>query len=44
MLALREGDGHLSYILRPGLHETIDAIDKYLITLKTPPPNTVYPN
>ena len=35
------GDGHTSYLL-PGESQTRDAIDHYLITGETPPPNTVY--
>lgn len=39
VLLTRDGDGHTSALL-PG--ETRDAIDHYLLTGKTPPPNTVY--
>jgi pimeloyl-ACP methyl ester carboxylesterase len=41
VLLSRIGDGHTSYLL-PGESETRDAIDHYLITGETPPPNTVY--
>jgi pimeloyl-ACP methyl ester carboxylesterase len=41
VLLTRIGDGHTSYLL-PGDSQTRDAIDHYLITGKTPPPNTVY--
>jgi pimeloyl-ACP methyl ester carboxylesterase len=41
VLLTRIGDGHTSY-LRPGESQTRDAIDHYLITGETPPPNTVY--
>jgi pimeloyl-ACP methyl ester carboxylesterase len=41
VLLTRIGDGHTSYLL-PGESETRDAIDHYLITGETPPPNTVY--
>jgi pimeloyl-ACP methyl ester carboxylesterase len=43
VLITRIGDGHTSYLL-PGESETRDAIDRYLITGETPPPNTVYDN
>jgi pimeloyl-ACP methyl ester carboxylesterase len=39
VLLTRDGDGHTSALL-PG--ETRDAIDHYLLTGETPPPNTVY--
>jgi pimeloyl-ACP methyl ester carboxylesterase len=41
VLLTRVGDGHTSYLL-PGESQTRDAIDHYLITGETPPPNTVY--
>lgn len=41
VLLTRIGDGHTSYLLS-GESETRDAIDHYLITGETPPPNTVY--
>ena len=41
VLLTRIGDGHTSN-LRPGESQTRDAIDHYLITGETPPPNTVY--
>ena len=41
VLLTRIGDGHTSYLL-PGESQTRDAIDHYLITGETPPPNTVY--
>jgi pimeloyl-ACP methyl ester carboxylesterase len=41
VLLTRIGDGHTSYLL-PGESETRDAIDHYLLTGETPPPNTVY--
>ena len=40
-LLTREGDGHISYMI-PG--DTRDAIDHYLLTGETPPPNTVLPD
>jgi pimeloyl-ACP methyl ester carboxylesterase len=40
VLLTREGDGHTSSFLRPS--RTTNAIARYLITRKTPPPNTVY--
>jgi hypothetical protein len=43
VLLTRIGDGHTSYLL-PGESQTRDAIDSYLITGETPPPNTVYDN
>jgi pimeloyl-ACP methyl ester carboxylesterase len=43
VLLTRIGDGHTSYLL-PGESQTRDAIDHYLITGETPPPNTVYEN
>jgi pimeloyl-ACP methyl ester carboxylesterase len=43
VLLVREGDGHTSYrTTRPS--RTRDAIDEYLITGKTPPPNTILPD
>jgi pimeloyl-ACP methyl ester carboxylesterase len=41
VLLTRSGDGHTSYLL-PGESQTRDAIDHYLLTGETPPPNTVY--
>jgi pimeloyl-ACP methyl ester carboxylesterase len=41
VLLTREGDGHTTYLL-PGPSRTRDAIDAYLISGETPPPNTVY--
>src|SRR5829696_6443807 len=41
VLLTREGDGHTSFFV-PGAQRTRDAIDTYLITGETPPPNTVY--
>jgi pimeloyl-ACP methyl ester carboxylesterase len=41
VLLTRVGDGHTSYLLQ-GESQTRDAIDHYLITGETPPPNTVY--
>jgi len=41
VLLTREGDGHISYLV-PGAVRTRAAIDTYLITSETPPPNTVY--
>jgi pimeloyl-ACP methyl ester carboxylesterase len=43
VLLTRIGDGHTLYLL-PGESQTRDAIDHYLITGETPPPNTVYEN
>jgi hypothetical protein len=42
VLLTRDGDGHTSSWLTSG--HTRDAIARYLITKKTPPPNTVYPD
>jgi pimeloyl-ACP methyl ester carboxylesterase len=42
VLLTREGDGHTSSFLRPS--RTNDAIARYLITRRPPPPNTVYPD
>ena len=42
VLLTRDGDGHTSSWLTSG--RTRDAIAHYLITKKTPPPNTVYPD
>jgi pimeloyl-ACP methyl ester carboxylesterase len=42
VLLMRDGDGHTSSWLSGG--RTRDAIAQYLITKKTPPPNTVYPD
>jgi hypothetical protein len=41
VLLTREGDGHTTYLL-PKPSRTRDAIDAYLISSETPPPNTVY--
>jgi pimeloyl-ACP methyl ester carboxylesterase len=41
VLLTRVGDGHTTY-LQPGPSQTRDAIDTYLVTGETPPPNTVY--
>ncbi|HEU0113032.1 MAG TPA: alpha/beta hydrolase, partial [Thermomicrobiales bacterium] len=38
VLLTRIGDGHTSYLL-PGASQTRDAIDHYLLTGQTPPPN-----
>jgi TAP-like protein len=43
VLLTRDGDGHTSYWL-PGPSQTRDAIDAYLISGATPPPNSVYPD
>jgi pimeloyl-ACP methyl ester carboxylesterase len=40
VLLTRDGDGHTSSFLQPS--RTNDAIARYLITRRTPPPNTVY--
>jgi pimeloyl-ACP methyl ester carboxylesterase len=40
VLVTRAGDGHTSYLL-PAPSQTKDAIDHYLLTTETPPPNTV---
>jgi pimeloyl-ACP methyl ester carboxylesterase len=42
VLVTREGDGHTSSLLRPS--RTSDAIARYLVTRRTPPPNAVYPD
>ena len=42
VLITRDGDGHTSSLLHPS--RTSDAIARYLITRKTPPTNTVYPD
>jgi hypothetical protein len=42
VLLTREGDGHTSSLLHPS--RTNDAIADYLITRRTPPPNTVLPD
>jgi pimeloyl-ACP methyl ester carboxylesterase len=42
VLLTRDGDGHTSSWLREG--RTRDAIADYLITGRTPPPNTVFPD
>jgi pimeloyl-ACP methyl ester carboxylesterase len=41
VLVTRVGDGHTSYLL-PSPSHTKDAIDHYLLTTETPPPNTVF--
>ncbi|MFN8593674.1 MAG: alpha/beta hydrolase [Thermomicrobiales bacterium] len=41
VLVTRIGEGHTSYSL-PGTNPARDAIDTYLLTGETPPPNTVY--
>ncbi len=43
VLLIRQGYGHTTYA-NPGASQVRDAIDEYLITGKTPPPNTVLPN
>jgi pimeloyl-ACP methyl ester carboxylesterase len=43
VLLTREGDGHTSYLVH-GPSRTRDAIDRYLITGRTPPQNTVFRN
>jgi pimeloyl-ACP methyl ester carboxylesterase len=43
VLLIREGYGHTTYA-NPGESQVRDAIDEYLITGNTPPPNTVLPN
>jgi pimeloyl-ACP methyl ester carboxylesterase len=43
VLLTRDGDGHTSSWLGPD-SRTNDAIVRYLITRKTPPPNSVYPD
>jgi hypothetical protein len=40
VLLTRDGDGHTSSWLHPS--RTSDATARYLITRRTPPPNTVY--
>ena len=42
VLLTRDGDGHTSSWLSSGRMR--DAIARYLITRRTPPPNTVYPD
>jgi hypothetical protein len=42
VLLTRDGDGHTTSWLGGG--RTRDAIARYLITRKTPPPNTVFPD
>jgi len=42
VLLTRDGDGHTSSWLQNS--RTSDAIARYLITRRTPPPNTVYPD
>jgi pimeloyl-ACP methyl ester carboxylesterase len=42
VLLTRDGDGHTSSLLHPS--RTSDAIAHYLITRRTPPPNTVLPD
>ncbi|MEU6476686.1 alpha/beta hydrolase [Streptomyces sp. NPDC047017] len=41
VLVTRHGDGHTSYLAH-GVSHTRDAIDAYLLTGRTPPPDTVY--
>jgi pimeloyl-ACP methyl ester carboxylesterase len=41
VLVTRIGDGHTSYLLQ-GESATRDAIDHYLLTGETPPPNTIF--
>ncbi|MEV5880216.1 alpha/beta hydrolase [Streptomyces sp. NPDC052101] len=41
VLVTRQGDGHTSYLAK-GTSHTRDAIDSYLLTGRTPPPDTVY--
>jgi pimeloyl-ACP methyl ester carboxylesterase len=43
VLVTRDGDGHTSYLAH-GRSQTRDAIDRYLTTGRTPPPNTVFAN
>lgn len=43
VLLIRDGDGHTTY-LNSGESQVRAAIDDYLVTGKTPPPNTVLPN
>jgi pimeloyl-ACP methyl ester carboxylesterase len=43
VLLFRQGFGHTSYAI-PGESQTRNLIDEYLVTGKTPPPNTVLPN
>jgi pimeloyl-ACP methyl ester carboxylesterase len=43
VLLTRKGDGHTSYLVH-GPSRTRDAIDGYLVTGRTPPPNTVFHN
>ncbi|HST82025.1 MAG TPA: alpha/beta hydrolase [Kineosporiaceae bacterium] len=43
VLVTREGDGHTTYLTH-GPSRTRDAIDRYLLTGRTPPNGTVYPN
>jgi pimeloyl-ACP methyl ester carboxylesterase len=43
VLVTREGDGHTSY-LNPDPNPTRDAIDRYLLTARTPAPGTTYPD
>jgi hypothetical protein len=42
VLLTRDGDGHTSSWLSRG--RTRDAIARYLISRRPPPPNTVYPD
>jgi pimeloyl-ACP methyl ester carboxylesterase len=42
VLLTRDGDGHTSSLLHPG--RTSDAVARYLVTRRTPAPNTVYPD
>ncbi|WP_426562583.1 alpha/beta hydrolase [Angustibacter sp. McL0619] len=43
VLVTRAGDGHTTYLTH-GPSRTRDAIDRYLVTGRTPPPGTVYQN
>jgi pimeloyl-ACP methyl ester carboxylesterase len=43
VLLTRAGDGHTSYLVH-GPSRTRDAIERYLLTGRTPPPGTVYDN
>jgi pimeloyl-ACP methyl ester carboxylesterase len=43
VLVSREGDGHTTYLTRTP-SRTRDAIDRYLVTTRTPAPGTVYPD
>jgi hypothetical protein len=43
VLVTRQGDGPTTYLTH-GPSQTRDAIDRYLVTGRTPPPGTVYNN